>query len=459
MSLDRTAGPPGPPSAAGGSGLHQSELLSALSFALDLTEGQPFGHTMRSCAIGLRLAEELGMGVTERSALYYALLLKDAGCSSNAARIASVFGSGDQEVKYGMKLVDWHRRVRVALSTARQVGEGTSLLSRLRYFVGIARSEELTRELIQIRCDRGAAIVRQLGFPESTAEAVRCLDEHWSGLGYPDGLRGERIPLLSRIALLSQTMEIFFAANGPEAAVRVARERRGSWFDPKLVDLVRGWERDRAWWERLRSPDLGQWLVDAEPTPTPRTMDDTAIDTVAGAFADIIDAKSPYTYCHSRNVADYARGTARAMGFADQEQLVLFRAGLLHDIGKLGISSRILEKNGPLSPEERLEIERHPVYSWQILSRIGAFREFSRVAALHHEKLDGSGYPWKLKAAELTPADRVLCVADIYEALTADRPYRAGLPPERAIGILRSEAGSKLCATSVDGLEAYAASL
>src|SRR5688500_14860650 len=186
--------------AGGAPRVHRSELLSALSFALDLTEGQPFGHTMRSCAIGMRLAGELGMGVEERSALYYALLLKDAGCSSNAARIANVFGSDDQEVKYGMKLVDWHRRLALALSTVRQVGAGSSIADRFRYFLGIARSEDLTRELIEIRCDRGAAIVRQLGFPERTAEAVRCLDEHWCGLGYPDGLRGDQIPLLSRIA-------------------------------------------------------------------------------------------------------------------------------------------------------------------------------------------------------------------------------------------------------------------
>ena len=442
-----------PPPAAGPPRVHRSELLSALSYALDLTEGQPFGHTMRSCAVGMRLAEELGMGMEERSALYYALLLKDAGCSSNAARIANVFGSDDQEVKYGMKLVDWHRRLALALSTVRQVGAGGSLAERFRYFVGIARTEDLTRELIEIRCDRGAAIVRQLGFPERTAEAVRCLDEHWCGLGYPDGLRGEEIPLLSRIALLAQTVEIFFASHGVDAAIRVARSRRGSWFDPKLVDRVRGWRDDAAWWEGLRSSGLGDWLIEAEPAAEPPLLDDRGIDTIARAFADIIDAKSPYTYRHSRNVADYALGTARTMGLDEGEQLVLYRAGLLHDIGKLGVSSRILEKNGPLTAEERREVERHPLYSWQILSRIDAFRDFSRTASLHHEKLDGSGSPWGVKGEDLSPADRILAVADIFEALTADRPYRAGMPSERAFSILYQDAGARLCRDSIRALE------
>ena len=435
--------------------LNQSELLSALSFALDLTEGQPFGHTMRSCAIGLRIAEEIGLSAGERSALYYALLLKDAGCSSNAARIANAFGADDQGVKYGMKLVNWHRRLSLAYSTARTAGSGGPLRERLRFFFGVARTQNLTRELIQIRCDRGAAIIRQLGFPEETAETVRCLDEHWCGLGYPDGLRGDAIPLLSRIALLAQTVEIFYAAHGVDAGLRVARARRGTWFDPRLVDVVLGWRKDSAWWEGLRSPGLGEWLVESEPGEHPRVVDDAGIDAVARAFADIIDAKSPFTYHHSTNVAALARGTAIAMGLDAPQQRILYRAGLLHDVGKLGISSRILDKNGRLSPAERQEIERHPVYSWRILSRLDAFDEFSRVAALHHEKLDGSGYPWQLRGEDLSPADRILAVADIYEALTADRPYRAGMPPARALDILREEAGTRLCATAIEALEAH----
>lgn len=432
---------------------HQSELLSALSYALDLTEGQPFGHTMRACAIGLRLAEEVGLDPAERASLYYALLLKDAGCSSNAARIATVFGSPDQQVKEGMKRVDWHRRLALAVSTARSAGAGRPLLERLRFFVGIARTEDLTRELIQIRCDRGAAIVRQLGFPESTAEAVRCLDEHWCGLGYPDGLHGEAIPLLSRIALLAQTLEVYHAAEGVDAALEIARQRRGTWFDPRLVDVVRGWRGDRAWWDRLRSPELERWVVDSEPGGVPRRLDDSGIDATARAFAEIIDAKSPYTYRHSTNVADYARATAEAMGLDARQCRMMYRAGLLHDVGKLGVSSRILDKNGPLAAPERAEIERHPIYSWQILSRITAFSEFSRTAALHHEKLDGSGYAWGVRGDQLSTPDRILAVADIYEALTADRPYRAGMPPERAIAILRSDAAAgKLCGDAVEGL-------
>lgn len=183
-----------------------SEVLSALSHALDLTEGQPPGHTLRSCLIGMRLAEEMGLGEEDRSALYYALLLKDAGCSSNAARMAALFGSPDQAAKYRMKKVDWHRRVPLALRTARTVAMDGGIRERVRHFMRVARTPGATRDLIQIRCDRGAEIVLRLGFPEASAEAVRSLDEHWCGKGYPLGLSGERIPLLARITNLAQTV-------------------------------------------------------------------------------------------------------------------------------------------------------------------------------------------------------------------------------------------------------------
>lgn len=434
--------------------VHQSEVLSALSRALDMTEGQPVGHTLRSCAIGMRLGEAVGLGEAERSALYYALLLKDAGCSSNAARMAALFGSGDQEVKYGMKLVDRHRTVPLALRTARLVGLGRSLATRARHFLGLARQPAVTQELIRIRCDRGAEIVRQLGFPAGAAEAVRCLDEHWCGLGHPAGLRGEEIPILARIANLAQTVEVYLTARGLASALRVARERSGTWFDPRLVEELLSWRHDRRWWRGLLSPELEGWVIEAEPGAVPRGVDDDGLDDIARSFADIIDAKSPYTFNHSRNVAEYARAIGAQMGMGADDRRRLYRAGLLHDIGKLGVSSRILDKEGPLTPDERAEIERHPLFSWQVLSRVDAFRDFARTAVVHHEKLDGSGYPWKLVAAELGPADRVLCVADVYDALTADRPYRAGMPPPKALGILRSEAGSKLCPDAVDALAA-----
>jgi HD-GYP domain-containing protein (c-di-GMP phosphodiesterase class II) len=436
-----------------------AEMLSALSHALDMTEGQAPGHTLRTCLIGLRLAEEAGLAEADREALYYALLLKDAGCSSNAARMAVLFGSSDQETKYRMKLVDWNRPFRLAVQTFRNVGRGLPFVSKLSHFLAIAQTEEMTRDLIAIRCDRGAAIVRQIGFPQATADAVRCLDEHWDGNGYPDGLDGEAIPLLARITLLAQTVETFVTADSMERALEVVRERRGTWFDPSLADRVLRWRDDRQWWRDLRTADLADQVVEREPAGGSQVVGDEGLDRIARAFAEIIDAKSPFTFRHSSNVADLACSVGRIMGFGAEARRRVYRAGLLHDIGKLGISNRILDKTGPLTPEERAEVERHPVYSLEILERVSAFQDFAEPAVLHHEKLDGSGYPWKRTAPHLEPAARILTVVDIFEALTADRPYRDGLTPAAALELLHEGRGDKYCPIALDALEAHAASL
>ncbi|MEP6691024.1 MAG: HD domain-containing phosphohydrolase [Gemmatimonadaceae bacterium] len=430
-----------------------SEVLSALSHALDLTEGQPAGHTIRSCIIGMRLAEECGLEDDARSALYFALLLKDAGGSSNAARFAALFGTPDQDVKREMRLVDWHQSAPMAMQIARTVGRGAAWTTKVARFAGIARRPSLSRELIEMRCERGADIARRIGFPPDTAEAILSLDEHWNGAGFPFGLRGADIPILSRIANLAQMAELFCTRGGVEEALAVARQRRGTWFDPRLVDRLLSWRSDTTWWESLRDQRAAELVVAAEPRDQVRRVDETGLDVVARAFADIIDAKSPYTFRHSSNVAEYARGIARVMGLDAGEQRRLFRAGLLHDIGKLGVSSGTLDKPGALDATERAEIERHPAHTWEILSRVSAFDDFAWLASVHHERLDRSGYPWKLPADELDLPARILTVADVYEALTANRPYRAGMRSEQAMAILRRDAETKLCPDAVDGLE------
>ncbi|MBA3889940.1 MAG: HD domain-containing protein [Gemmatimonadaceae bacterium] len=429
-----------------------SEVLAALSYALDLTEGQPAGHTIRACLVGMRLGSEVGLSVEECTALYYALLLKDAGCSSNAARMASLFGADDRVVKPRMKGVDWHRRIRLALRTATTAGLGGSIADRARHFMRIARSGEVTRELIQIRCDRGAGIARRLGFPENTCSAIGSLDEHWCGLGYPHGKAGEDIPRLARIINIAQTVEAFQYDKGVAAAMRVTRARRGTWFDPALADLVLGWRKDREWWRLLNSPDAQQAVLDAEPAGEPRVIDDEELDEIARAFADIIDAKSPYTFEHSTRVAAYAERMATVLQYGEVDLRRMRRAGLLHDIGKLGVSNRILDKPGKLDLPEMQEVELHPRHTYDILSRVPAFASFARMAALHHEKLDGTGYPWGVTAERLDRDARILAVADIYDALTSARPYREALSRDVALQIIESERGTKLCGEAVGAL-------
>lgn len=429
-----------------------SEVVASLSRALDLTEGQPLGHSVRACIIGMRLGREMGLDEERLGALYYALLLKDAGCSSNASRMSALFGSDDRTVKPQMKVVDWDHKMRLALETWRNTGLNSSLFSRMRYFLGIARQEHMSRDIIAARCERGADIARRLGFPIETVTAIHSLDEHWNGNGYPEGKRGDEIPLFSRILNIAQTAEVFLAQGGSEEAIKILAERRGRWFDPALVDTVTSWRKDRKWWDSVTAPDQMAHATLLEPSAHAREVDDAGLDEVAMAFAEIIDAKSPFTYAHSSNVAMYACAIGEKLGFDSQTMQRTRRAGLLHDIGKVGVSNRILDKNGPLADDERAAVQSHPMYTWEILGRVSAFSSFARQASTHHEKLDGSGYPWKLRGDELDLPSRAMVVADIYEALTADRPYRAGMPIDTALSILEKERGSKLDGAAIDAL-------
>ena len=317
---------------------------------------------------------------------------------------------------------------------------------------GVARAGKLLRalwamkkeasELNEARCDRGARIVAQLGFPSAAADAVRAIDEHWDGSGRPDGLAGDSIPLISRITCLAQTAEVFMSAGGPEAALEVVRHRRGRWFDPRIADVFLAIGPDDPLWMRIVDDAAAEVLRDLEPVNGVALADEGGLDRVAEAFAQVIDAKSPYTARHSLGVAAYAEAIGREVGFDAARVRSLRRAGLLHDIGKLGVSNRILDKPGKLTDAEFTEVRLHPLYTFQILSQITPFADLAESAAAHHERLDGRGYHRGVGAEHLDPEARILAVADVFDALTADRPYRGPLDPAIAFEILWKDAGA-----------------
>lgn len=435
------------------SAFRASEILSALSCALDITEGQPPGHAVRTCLIGMRLAERVGVPMEDRGSLFYALLLKDLGCSSNAARLCSLFGADDRALKREHKLTDWSRPTRsLAYALRNSVPEASPMGRALRVASMLVHEKGSGREMTRTRCDRGADIAAMLGFSRATREAIRTLDEHWDGNGMPEGLAGAAIPLLGRIVGLAQTVEVFASTFGVEAALAVAGERRGRWFDPLLVDALRSLEHDEELWANVlgRSPE--RHLSGLEPEDQILLAGEERLDAIARAFARVIDAKSPYTYLHSERVAELAVTIGRRLHFSEDQLRNLRRAGLLHDIGKLGVSTLILDKPDRLTERERAEVRVHPAYTQRILERVAAFADIVEIASAHHERLDGNGYHLGLTGDRLSPMSRALAVADVYEATTADRPYRKGLPRHEAVAILRSLSGTALCPSSVEAL-------
>jgi putative nucleotidyltransferase with HDIG domain len=215
-----------------------------------------------------------------------------------------------------------------------------------------------------------------------------------------------------------------------------------------------GFRDDARFWGPLEDPRAVPPVAGWEPRDRVLRADDEQLDRVAEAFARVIDAKSPYTASHSAGVATYAQATGAAMGMDAAQQRDLRRAGMLHDIGKLAISSRILDKPGRLTAEEYEAMKAHTRHTLQILGRVQCFRHLAGIAASHHERLDGSGYHRGLAAFDLPRPARILAVADVFDALTADRPYRAAMPVGQALEILREQAGTALCPAAVAGLVA-----
>jgi putative nucleotidyltransferase with HDIG domain len=436
------------PAITGDVELRLSEVLSGLSHALDITEGQTRGHAERSCLIGMQLATAIGLDDATRSSLFYALLLKDAGCSSNAAKVASLFGADDALVKSSRRMTDTSSTPQALIHLLRTAGHGGSALDRARHVAAVLRQGRAgARSLVELRCERGAALVRELGLGEVAARAILDLDEHWDGGGYPAGISGEEISMAGRVVCLAQTVEVFWRRGGTGAACEIARKRRGTWFDPALVDAVTSVERDAEFWRSLEAPDVAA----LEPPDRVVIADEVLLDRVAHAFASVVDAKSPYTANHSEGVAEIAVRLAGMLDLDTGMRATLRRAALLHDVGKLGVSNRILDKPGPLDEAEWATVRRHPRWSMEILARVSAFAVVAQIAAAHHERLDGSGYHRGLTAPELDPPTRILAVADVAEALSSERPYRRALSSDEVLSIMRRDAGRGL------DLEAYAA--
>ena len=436
-----------------------ADIVAAFSYALDTTEGQPEGHSLRSCWIGSHVGRRLGLSDGALWDLYYVLMLKDLGCSSNAARICELYLADDLAFKRDFKLVGGGIADALGFVFS-HTGRQRSAASRAKAILNILRNGgEIARSLIETRCTRGADIARRLRFSDAAAEGIFSLDEHWDGSGKPNGLAGDAIPLFSRIALLAQVADVFHTAGGSAAAIAEVQRRSGSWFDPALVAALREIGQDPQFWRELAAPSLDAQVLALEPASQMVLVDEDYLDDIAAAFGDVVDAKSPYTGGHSQRVAQYATGIAALLDYPPERLRWLRRGALLHDIGKLGVSNTILDKPGKLDEAEWVTMRDHAGRTQAILGRISAFHDLAPIAAAHHERLDGKGYPHGLDGAGISLETRIITVSDFFDALTADRPYRAAMPVDRALEIMSESVGSAVDPRCFDALRAMTARL
>lgn len=376
--------------------------------------------------------------------MYYTLLLKDLGCSSNAARICELYLTDDLQFKRDFKAVG-DSLPQVVRFVLQHTGLKAGLAERFRSVLHIFRDgPQISRELIQTRCQRGAEIARLLRFSEDIAAGIYSLDEHWNGQGKPAGLAGEAISVYARIALLSQVIDVFHTADGVPAALAEVHNRSGQWFDPTQVAAVQRLAQVPEFWTTLASPEVESAVLALEPGRYEVPLDDDYLDDIAAAFGQVVDSKSPYTSGHSARVALYTDLIAETLGLDQERRRWLKRGALLHDVGKLGVSNSVLDKAGQLDADEWQAVRAHAALTESILSRIHAFSELARVAGAHHERLDGGGYPRGLKAEEITMETRIITTADIFDAITAERPYRGAVPIPKTLEMMAKTVGSAL---------------
>jgi HD-GYP domain-containing protein (c-di-GMP phosphodiesterase class II) len=433
--------------------LKLSELMAALSHALDITEGQPQGHCVRCCWIGMHIGQQIGLDSTALWTLYYTLLLKDLGCSSNAARICALYASDDLSFKREFKWVDGSLP-QVLRFVLRNTGPAAGLMDRLKTLGRILKDgDEISQELIQTRCTRGADIARQLRFPETVAQGIHALDEHWNGQGRPDRLSGTTIPMNARIALLAQVIDVHHSASGQATALAEVQARADSWFDPDLVQAFCAVAQNPGFWQMLTSAQLEPAVYALEPGGHEVMMDEDYLDDITEAFGQVVDAKSPYTAGHSARVGLYTALLGEAMNVAEPRRRWLKRGALLHDVGKLGVSNCILDKPGKLDEVEWKAVQSHASYTEAILSRVRIFDELARVSAAHHERLDGKGYPRGLSGAAIALETRIITTADIFDAITAERPYRGAVPVTQTLAIMANTVGSAIDADCFASLQ------
>jgi len=411
------------------------------------------GHALRTALIGQELARRLDLPFSMQRDLHYAALLKDVGCSSNASQVFALFGGDDRRTKGARMRVDWSNYFRAAVFAMSNAAPGASWPQRARRIAKLARGgPRLASSLVQVRCDRGAEIVAQLGLGPGAADAVRALDEHWDGRGQPRGLRGEEIPIVGRLLTLAQTLEIFLARDGAARAMEVVHARAGRWFDPIVVDACRGLEHELAAWRALETRELRERVLECEPGGAAVLAGPRVVDRIAQVFAEVVDSKSPFTGEHSQRATQIAVSIAYQLGWNDEAIGELRRAGLLHDLGKLTVPNSILDKPAPLTAAEWEVMRMHSFYTEMILEHVRGFEWLAFASASHHERLDGSGYCRGLRGEQIPELARVLAVADVFDALSTRRPYRPALPIEQVIAIMQRDRDAGLCPHAMDGL-------
>ncbi len=417
--------------------LRLAELVAALSLATDLGMGQPLEQALRYSTLALELGRRLGHDAATLSDIYYLALLQHVGCTANAPEIAR-WNGGDERAFRSRAIVLTHASGREAVTgLVRVTGAGRPLGERVRLRVGaLAGGRRRFEQLVALQCEAASLLAERLDMGQGVRDGLAHVYEQWDGKGAPTGVGGDQLAVAQKVVTVAHDAVAYSRLHGASFAIDIVRRRRGGAYDPDVCDALLSDTRPMV--GEAEEGDAWERVLDAEPEPV-RAVDRAGLERVARAFADFTDLKVPLLMGHSRGVAELAASAASVLGADGVDAAAVRRAGLLHDVGRLGVANGIWEKRGALDSSERERVRLHPYYTERVLARASGLSDVAAIAALHHERLDGSGYHRGVGASHLPLEGRLLQVADAYDAMTHERPHRPALDPARARDELRAD--------------------
>lgn len=436
---------PAPPGDLGPSTL--GELLLAFSAATSVGLGFGTDHGIRTCYIAMCLAADLELPPARTADIYYTALMKDGGCTCGTSQMAAFLGADEREALADFTRLDPDNELQMLRWLFRHAGRGSSPVTRVqRTLDALLHGSRFERDTSLAECEVAQRVAERLGLSAETRASLTACTERWDGKGHPLGLAGDAIPLVARILSLSAAVEIGTRFSGAEGAVEVVRQRAGKAFDPTVASAFLALAERADFWAPLEEADLRDRVLTMEPSDARIVGGPVALDRFTEVLADLVDLKRPATAGHARRVAALVDRLGDRVGLPGADRVALRRAALLHNLGLLAVSAHTLAR-GKLDAA----YHAHPLLPAQLLDGIPALRTPCDLAALHHERTDGSGWPAGVNAARQPLAARVLAVACAFDELTH---AGADLPPADALQALAGSGG-----LDVDVLDALAADL
>jgi len=414
-----------------------ADLLAGLSLVSDMGLGLPPENAMRSCLVGTALARALNLGETEVAEVFYISLLQHIGCTGYAHETYLVW-IDDIAANRAARRTNFADPMDLFKSYLPTLTQSMNARQRARVAANfVTKGPGFLKRFTTATCEVAAQSARRLGLSKGVQRGLHEVFEWWNGKGAPQGLKGEEIALVGRVAYVGGTAAEHDVLGGPEIAIEAVRQRAGTIFDPTIAETFVDHGAELLETASLGDPRKG--VLEAEPVPH-RVISEDQLPQVATVFGDIADLKTPFTHGHSAGVAHLAHAAGAKLGLDPNSLLQLLVASLLHDIGRIAIPDFVWEKPGPLTTAEWEQVRLHPYHSERIMSCSPLLKPMASIAGLHHERLDGSGYHRGCKASEIPFPTRVLAAADVFQAMTQSRPHRGASTADEAAEQIQHEA-------------------